>query len=586
MREAVKGLARASRMPSLYLALGAGMAGMGAIFDTTSVLLALAAIMLGVVGLAVGISVGLWRRPFLRVGRVSEVLETFALVRSVPGRRGPWPAMEVKVRRSRLRSANVHFRAKGQRLSNPIPWGLVRQGLNKLVILSGPVSSKGSSPHLGLLLAVNGTALTPPVGPPVWLRWEEEKTPPGKTPGRVRPLRQTYAASPVLRSFLIFAVVVVSATLLVLGSDALALPSPAPHPLSGADLQKGGLAYALGQDRHTMGRTPSNSYCQSTTCDGLVIGDLTLNSTDGIQVGTDVCGVDPTQQSILYPPYGPGLPDVPCPTSGWNAGDEIYAEVITWAGNPYGGGTFYINWGDGSTYAGDVSGATHVYSNAGNYTVSGYDCSPGCDSPASVTVYINAGLAGAVAGIAGMGIGGAGVVPVAGGGPAPVGLGASASTAAAPYFPADFGSSDGLWEVGGWMDPYTIVDASAWQPAVNLPPPPIAASPLAWMPQLPPPSVQPVTEFGSDSLMIPSTSDGQVVNMAATISLQGGDPTQPFTYAWKTDDGGTYSITGGPESSITHWFQTPGTHTISVTVFQNGRIVLPTKVFVQSWGAA
>ena len=94
-----------------------------------------------------------------------------------------------------------------------------------------------------------------------------------------------------------------------------------------------------------------------------------------------------------------------------------------------------------------------------------------------------------------------------------------------------------------------------------------------------------MTEVLSDSLIVPANSEG-VVNMAATISVQGGDPTQPFTYTWRADDGTTYSCTGGSDSSFSHWFQKPGTHTLSVTVSQNGRVVLPTKTFVQTWGAA
>ncbi len=595
VQRSVKDLARASRVPSIYLALMAAVAGIGAFFDPTGFLAAVA-IIIGLVGLGLGIWIGHWRKPFLSVGRASETLETFALVRQVPGKQRRFPGMEVLFRRARLRSAEVHFRAKGSRLSNPIPWGLVRQGLNKLVLVSGPSSPKTSSPHLALLLAVNGIPLTPPNGPPVWLRWEDVRSPSGNIPEPTPPIRHPYAAGSAVRSILIIAVVcAVGAALLVSGPNAIAPSFPSPHLLSGLDVPEAGSPHALGQERSTGPTTPLDSYCLSSTCDGILIVDLTLNATEGIAVGKDVCGVDQSQQTVLNPFGGPDVPDVPCPTSGWHAGDTIYVGIVPPAFGT--SGTCHISWGDGSTFdsgCGYQYSTTHVYSVSGNETVTAYLCYPGggCDSPASVNVYINPGLgSGAVvAGVVGLGLGAVGIVPVAGGGMGAAGVPSSAafgSPGSTPYFPEGFDGSGGIWggQGDGWMDPYTYMEASLWSPPTNLPPPPFSAPSPSWIPQLPPPGPQPVTEVLSDSLIVPANSEG-VVNMAATISVQGGDPTQPFTYTWRADDGTTYSCTGGSDSSFSHWFQKPGTHTLSVTVSQNGRVVLPTKTFVQTWGAA
>ena len=559
MQRSVKDLARASRYPIFTAALMAGIFGIGAFFDSTG-LMAASAFIIGLVGFGLGVWAGHWREPFLSVGRASEALETFALVRQVPGKqRGP-PGMEVLFRRARLRSAVVHFGTKGYRQTNPIPWGLVRQGLNKLVLVSGPTSPKGSSPHIALLLAVNGIALSPPVGPPVWLRWEDVRSPPGNLPAPTPPIRPPYAAGSAARSFLLMAVVcVVGATILVSGPNALATSSPSPHLFSGFIPVAGAGMGAAAAPSPAAFNEPTS---QRATTWPLSIGNQSTS------VGENT--------SIL----------IACeqPTNG--------IMEITGQGE--------INWGDGSTYTwpssqeGVYVGASHTYNQAGTFTLTATGtCTDGSYVyPAMGTATITVGSGGGLelAGIAGVGLGAIGIVPVAGGGMGAAGVPGSAafgSPGSTSYFPEGFEASGGIWggQGDGWMDPYTYMEASLWSPPTNLPPPPFSAPSPSWIPQLPPPGPQPVTEVLSDSVIVPANSEG-VVNMAATISVQGGDPTQPFTYTWRADDGTTYSCTGGSDSSFSHWFQKPGTHTLSVTVSQNGRVVLPTKTFVQTWGAA
>ena len=559
VQKSVRDLARASRMPSIYVALMAGSMGIAAFFDPTGFVATLAVI-IGLVGFGLGIWVGHWRKPFLSVGRSSEALETLALVRQVPGKQRRFPGMEVLFRRARLRSAEVHFRARGSQQSNPIPWGLVRQGLNKLVLVSGPSSAKGSSPHFALLLAVNGTALTPPVGPPVWLRWEDVSSPPGNIPGPAPPIRQPYAAGSAARSFLLMAAVcAVGATLLVSGPNALAPSSPAPHPISGMIPVAGA---GMGA---TAGPSPA-AFNESAS-----------------------------QRAITWPLYMENLSTA----VGEQTSIVVSCAAATGAAIMLIVGQGELDFGDGSTYTwpssyeGAYVNAPHTYNQAGTFTLTATGtCTDGTyDYPAmgTATVTVGGGQVEELAGIMGVGLGAIGIIPVAGAGtgaaagPSSAAFGSLGSTS---YFPEGFDGSGGIWggQGDGWMDPSTYMEASLWSPPTNLPPPPFSAPSPSWMPQLPPPVPQPVTEVLSDSLIVPANSEG-VVNMAATISVQGGDPTQPFTYTWRADDGTTYSCTGGSDSSFTHWFQKPGTHTLSVTVSQNGRVVLPTKTFVQSWGA-
>ena len=576
VERSVRDLTRASRAPNFLLATAAGLAGIGALFDPTGTL-AIFAVIFGLGGLGLGLAVGRWRRPFLKLRGVHEGIDTLALVQPVPGKRRSLPGMEVLARRHRLRSAEMHFRAKGHRVSNPIPWGLVRRGLNRLLIVSGPGTSPRASPRVALLLSVNGTLLSQPGNPPIWLRWEEPPSPPGRMRGQRGPLRLSAALLPILQILLPLVLVMG-----VVGSGAGFLnvassTSASPHLLPGSTAPRGVPSPVQGAASRGDVVGPSDSYCTQNLCDGLLLADQNLNATEGIVVGGDICGVDQFGQTVLDP--SGATPVVPCPTSGWNTGDQIYTKVVPSAGGVT--AICHISWGDGSTFdsaCGYSDSTIHVYSSPGSYNVTGYLCysTGSCDSEASVEVYINLGLGGAatVAGITGLGLGFAGVVPVAGGGSGPTppgGLGGSAY-ATAPYYPPDFQGSDGLWGgEGSWADPYTYLEASPWQAPVTLPPPPFSpAQPSPWIPQLPAPTLQPIAQSGADSIAVPSTSDGQVVDMAAIISVQGGDPNQPFTYTWRTDDGMTYSVVGGPDSSISHWFQTPGPHTISVTVSQPG----------------
>ena len=250
--------------------------------------------------------------------------------------------------------------------------------------------------------------------------------------------------------------------------------------------------------------------------------------------------------------------------------------------------SFYINasvdWGDGGYDHNYGVGTmfTHTYSASGTYLITAWTQQ---QSASSLNVYIGVGGA-APAGVVGMLFGGTGIAAAWGGGgdgagAGLVGVGAT-GLGSAPYYPSALEGS-AVTSTGGygyWSDPSTFVEVDSWPPPVNLPPPPVPPSGPSWIPQLPPPPLT-VSELGSDSLILPSGSGS--VDMSAVLDVQGGDPSQPFTYSWKADGAPLQSVTGGPSSSITHWFTSGGPHTLTVTVSQHGHMVLE-KTFWQTWG--
>jgi hypothetical protein len=565
-------------MPSIYLAVGAGLAGLLAFTDPTG-LAALFAVFLGFTGFILGMWGGILRKPFLALRGIAEAFETVAVVWSLPGKKGAPPLLEVRFRRARLLSVSPPFGTAGSRKGGAGPGGGLRPGLNHLTLVSGGVKSERPDHRLALLISANGRNLLTPEQTPVWLRWENTQVstaPRGRRrglPGKLLPTGPTI-------SMLVLVVGVLLGTM------------TGPIPVHGAETVTG--QYWKFQGSGPSAISPANPTTRLEGLGGQRERHLSTFPGSELVGRVSVAGRSGSVRVPLSRGAAPWPLYISVPSSP-GVGEQL--NIIISCGAATGlaimlvVGTGEVDFGDGSTYSwpssfeGAFVETYHTYNQGGSFTLTATGtCTDGTyDYPASGTmgVTVGVGTIGALAGVLGLGFGVVGVIPVAGGGGGGAGpVGASA----APYYPDGLLSSQdaGVWGGGEWADPYTMIETSIWQPPVNLPAPPFSAPPPAWMPQLPGPTVRPITEAGADSLMVQSNSEG-VVNMAAIISVQGGNPSQPFTYTWRTDDGMTYSIKGGPDSSFTHWFQTPGTHSISVTISQPGVRSIQ-QTFVQTSG--
>ncbi len=576
VRLAGKKLVKSTRGPILYAGLGAVFGGLGGFANLD--LMAAFGLLLGLLAMVLGLWLRRWRRPFLGVLQSQEAFLTLGTLRKYDEKHRPGRGVEVKLTRGLLRSASIPWGSGNARASMWSPGSMIREGgLHLLLLVSGPTLTKRPDVHPALLLAVNGTMLGPSTGGPIWLLWESTALPTaqGHAPIRLGPS----TSSPQLRSMVVLLLLFGLLWALVLPEPHVGLAQGIPKELipvnsvlSGAVLVRGGT-----------GGTEDGSVVSSTPHRGSP--DDSIKNHDGASLqpldqagGTPMSVTDADNGQSCE--IGGSSTYTPCPQSGWGTGDSIevsmtYASLWDLGSVDWGDGGYDHNYGVGTMF-------THTYSASGTYLITAWTQQ---QSASSLNVYIGVGGA-APAGVVGMLFGGTGIAAAWGGGgdgagAGLVGVGAT-GLGSAPYYPSALEGS-AVTSTGGygyWSDPSTFVEVDSWPPPVNLPPPPVPPSGPSWIPQLPPPPLT-VSELGSDSLILPSGSGS--VDMSAVLDVQGGDPSQPFTYSWKADGAPLQSVTGGPSSSITHWFTSGGPHTLTVTVSQHGHMVLE-KTFWQTWG--